>query len=205
MNIKENKLDVIVENESKSFVKDYVGVEKILEDFNNKRFYQFCKVGSFASKLDKKEIARAKRDLRKSIQKKKPTISKSYLNDTFRVFTPKLHEKIIKKNSSVEMVKAQLEKAGITNYEEFKYFMKPPAPKKTSEEKSTDAKEKQESSLESKMKDKSQIRSEEQNIAFVLEFVEEKFSDKSAVLLANMILKKHGETDAKQELKTASK
>ena len=205
MNIKENKLDVIVENESKSFVKDYVGVEKILEDFNNKRFYQFCKVGSFASKLDKKEIARAKRDLRKSIQKKKPTISKSYLNDTFRVFTPKLHEKIIKKNSSVEMVKAQLEKAGITNYEDFKYFMKPPAPKKTSEEKSTDAKEKQESSLESKMKDKSQIRSEEQNIAFVLEFVEEKFSDKSAVLLANMILKKHGETDAKQELKTASK
>ena len=123
MGIKENKLDVIVENESKSFVKDYVGVEKILEDFNNKRFYQFCKVGSFASKLDKKEIARAKRDLRKSIQKKKPTISKSYLNDTFRVFTPKLHEKIIKKNSSVDMVKAQLEKAGITNYEEFKYFM----------------------------------------------------------------------------------
>ena len=205
MTLKENKLDVIVENESKSFVNDYVGVEKILEDFNNKRFYQFCKVGSFASKLDKKEIARAKRDLRKSIQKKKPTISKSYLNDTFRVFTPKLHEKIIKKNSSVEMVKAQLEKAGITNYEDFKYFMKPPAPKKTSEEKSTDAKEKQESSLESKMKDKSQIRSEEQNIAFVLEFVEEKFSDKSAVLLANMILKKHGETDAKQELKTASK
>ena len=205
MGIKENKLDVIVENESKSFVKDYVGVEKILEDFNNKRFYQFCKVGSFASKLDKKEIARAKRDLRKSIQKKKPTISKSYLNDTFRVFTPKLHEKIIKKNSSVEMVKAQLEKAGITNYEDFKYFMKPPAPKKTSEEKSTDAKEKQESSLESKMKDKSQIRSEEQNIAFVLEFVEEKFSDKSAVLLAKMILKKHGETDAKQELKTATK
>ena len=205
MTIKENKLDVIVENESKSFVKDYVGVEKILEDFNNKRFYQFCKVGSFASKLDKKEISKGKRDLRKSIEKKKPSISKSYLNDTFRVFTPKLHEKIIKKNSSVEMVKAQLEKAGITNYEDFKYFMKPPAPKKTSEEKSTDAKEKQESSLESKMKDKSQIRSEEQNIAFVLEFVEEKFSDKSAVLLANMILKKHGETDAKQELKTASK
>ena len=42
----------------------YSHVEKILEDFNNKRFYQFCKVGSFASKLDKKEIARAKRDLR---------------------------------------------------------------------------------------------------------------------------------------------
>ena len=29
MGIIENKLDVIVENESKSFVKDYVGVEKI--------------------------------------------------------------------------------------------------------------------------------------------------------------------------------
>ena len=55
------------------------------------------------------------------------------------------------------------------------------------------------------MRDKSQIRSEEQNIAFVLEFVEEKFSDKSAVLLAQMIIKKHGELDAKQELKTASK
>ncbi len=205
MTIKENKLDVIVENESKSFVKDYVDVEKILVEFNNKRFYQFCKIGSFASKLDKKEIARAKRDLRKSIQKKKPTISKSYLNDTFRVFTPKLHEKIIKKNSSVDMVKAQLDKAGINNYEDFKNFMKPPAPKKTTEEKSTDAKEKQESSLESKMKDKNQIRSEEQNIAFVLEFVEEKFSDKSAVLLAQMIIKKHGEIDAKQELKTASK
>ena len=205
MGIKENKLDVIVENESKSFVKDYVGVEKILEDFNNKRFYQFCKVGSFASKLDKKEIARAKRDLRKSIQKKKPTISKSYLNDTFRVFTPKLHEKIIKKNSSVEMVKAQLEKAGITNYEEFKYFMKPPAPKKTSEEKSTDAKEKQENSLESKMKDNSQARSQEQCIQFVKEYIEEKLSNDSKVWLSNHLTKLYGNLETKEALKTATK
>jgi len=205
MNIKENKLDVIVENESKSFVKDYVGVEKILEDFNNKRFYQFCKVGSFASKLDKKEIARAKRDLRKSIQKKKPTISKSYLNDTFRVFTPKLHEKIIKKNSSVDMVKAQLEKAGITNYEEFKYFMKPPAPKKTSEEKSSDAKEKQDNSLESKMKDNSQARSQEQYIQFVKEYIEEKLSNDSKVWLSNHLAKLYGNLETKEALKTASK
>ena len=205
MNIKENKLDVIVENESKSFVKDYVGVEKILEDFNNKRFYQFCKVGSFASKLDKKEIARAKRDLRKSIQKKKPTISKSYLNDTFRVFTPKLHEKIIKKNSSVEMVKAQLEKAGITNYEEFKYFMKPPAPKKTTEEKSLDAKEKQENTLESKMKDNSQARSQEQCIQFVKEYIEEKLSNDSKVWLSNHLAKLYGNLETKEALKTASK
>ena len=205
MNIKENKLDVIVENESKSFVKDYVGVEKILEDFNNKRFYQFCKVGSFASKLDKKEIARAKRDLRKSIQKKKPTISKSYLNDTFRVFTPKLHEKIIKKNSSVEMVKAQLEKAGITNYEDFKYFMKPPAPKKTSEEKSTDAKEKQDNSLESKMKDNSQARSQEQYIQFIKEYIEDKLSNDNKVWLSNYLNKTYGNLETKEELKTASK
>ena len=205
MNIKENKLDVIVENESKSFVKDYVGVEKILEDFNNKRFYQFCKVGSFASKLDKKEIARAKRDLRKSIQKKKPTISKSYLNDTFRVFTPKLHEKIIKKNSSVEMVKAQLEKAGITNYEDFKYFMKPPAPKKTTEEKSLDAKEKQENTLESKMKDNSQARSQEQCIQFVKEYIEEKLSNDSKVWLSNHLAKLNGNFETKEELNTASK
>ena len=205
MNIKENKLDVIVENESKSFVKDYVGVEKILEDFNNKRFYQFCKVGSFASKLDKKEIARAKRDLRKSIQKKKPTISKSYLNDTFRVFTPKLHEKIIKKNSSVEMVKAQLEKAGITNYEEFKYFMKPPAPKKTTEEKSLDAKEKQENTLESKMKDNSQARSQEQCIQFVKEYIEEKLSNDSKVWLSNHLAKLYGNLETKEALKTATK
>ena len=205
MNIKENKLDVIVENESKSFVKDYVGVEKILEDFNNKRFYQFCKVGSFASKLDKKEISKGKRDLRKSIEKKKPSISKSYLNDTFRVFTPKLHEKIIKKNSSVEMVKAQLEKAGITNYEEFKYFMKPPAPKKTTEEKSLDAKEKQENTLESKMKDNSQARSQEQCIQFVKEYIEEKLSNDSKVWLSNHLAKLYGNLETKEALKTASK
>ena len=205
MNIKENKLDVIVENESKSFVKDYTGVEKILEEFNNKRWYQFCKIGSFASKLDKKEISKGKRDLRKSIEKKKPSISKSYLNDTFRVFTPKLHEKIIKKNSSVEMVKTQLEKAGITNYEDFKHFMKPPAPKKTSEEKSLEAKEKQDNSLESKMKDNSQARSQEQYIQFVKEYIDTKLSNDSKVWLSNHLVKLYGNLKTKEELKAATK
>ena len=189
----------IVEETSIEFVNLYNKAQDVLEQFNNKRWFQFCQIGSFVSKQKEKELAFQKRELRKAIIKRKESINKSYLNDCFRASSLKLQGEIIKSNSSIEQVREQLSKNGINNFHEFKLFMNPPQ-EKTQEQKSDKAKDIQNNTLENKMKDKTQIRSEEQNMAFVMEFVEEKFSDATALILANNIIKKHGVEDTKKAL-----
>tara|TARA_R110002050_G_scaffold161648_1_gene291337 strand:+ start:179 stop:814 length:636 start_codon:yes stop_codon:yes gene_type:complete len=208
-NKNENTIDqTIINNTTKEFVKTFVTVEKIMDQFNNKRWFQFCQIANayntFNNKVD------SKKKLRASIRKTRETIKASYLNDVFRSCNDKIQSLIINTKTVEEVQKTLLEHK-ISCYEDFKNFVNPKKvltakeKEKIAFDKSNKAKETQDNTLENKMRDKSQIRSEEQNIAFVLEFVEEKFSDKSAVLLAQMIIKKHGEIDAKQELKTASK
>ena len=189
----------LVETTSIEFVNLYNKAQDVLEQFNNKRWYQFCQIGSFVSKQKESDLAFQKRELRKAIIKRKESINKSYLNDCFRASSLKLQGEIIKSNSSIEQVREQLSKNGINNFHEFKLFMNPPQ-EKTQEQKSDKAKDIQNNTLENKMKDKTQIRSEEQNMAFVMEFVEEKFSDATALILANNIIKKHGVEDTKKEL-----
>lgn len=189
----------IVEETSIEFVNLYNKAQDVLEQFNNKRWYQFCQIGSFISKQKESDLAFQKRELRKAIIKRKESINKSYLNDCFRASSLKLQGEIIKSNSSIEQVREQLSKNDINNFHEFKLFMNPPQ-EKTQEQKSEKAKDIQNNTLENKMKDKTQIRSEEQNMAFVMEFVEEKFSDATALILANNIIKKHGVEDTKKEL-----
>ena len=202
----------LVEATSLEFINLYNQAQDVLEQFNNKRWYQFCQIGSFVSKQKERDLAFQKRELRKAIIKRKESINKSYLNDCFRASSQALHcrsvnineerqEQIIKPNSTIEQVREQLSKNGINNFHEFKLFMNPPQ-EKTQEQKSDKAKDIQNNTLESKMKDKTQIRSEEQNMAFVMEFVEEKFSDATALILANNIIKKHGVEDTKKILAT---
>ena len=205
-NKNENTIDqTIINNTTKEFVKTFVTVEKIMDQFNNKRWFQFCQIANayntFNNKVD------SKKKLRASIRKTRETIKASYLNDVFRSCNDKIQSLICDTNT-VEEVQITLLENKITCYEDFKNFVNPKKvltakeKAKIESDKSDKAKEIQENSLENKMKDKTQIRSEEQNMAFVMEFVEEKFSDATALILANNIIKKHGVEDTKKILAT---
>ena len=205
-NKNENTIDqTIINNTTKEFVKTFVTVEKIMDQFNNKRWFQFCQIANayntFNNKVD------SKKKLRASIRKTRETIKASYLNDVFRSCNDKIQSLICDTNT-VEEVQITLLENKISCYEDFKNFVNPKKvltqkeKEKIASDKSDKAKEIQENNLENKMKDKTQIRSEEQNMAFVMEFVEEKFTDKTALVLANNIIKKHGVEDTKKALAT---
>ena len=61
----------IVEETSIEFVNLYNKAQDVLEQFNNKRWYQFCQIGSFISKQKESDLAFQKRELRKAIIKRK--------------------------------------------------------------------------------------------------------------------------------------
>ena len=206
----------IVEETSLEFVNLYNKAQDVLEQFNNKRWYQFCQIGSFVSKQKERDLAFQKRELRKAIIKRKESINKSYLNDCFRASSHALHsesvninneerqEQIIKTNSSIEQVREQLSKNGINNFHEFKLFMNPPE-EKSQEQKSEKAKDIQNNTLENKMKDNSKAQEQETIIQFALEYIEEKLSSKNKIWLTNHLIKLYGKSETIEELKTASK
>tara|TARA_R100001143_G_scaffold54600_1_gene50479 strand:+ start:1160 stop:1834 length:675 start_codon:yes stop_codon:yes gene_type:complete len=205
----------IVEETSIEFVNLYNKAQDVLEQFNNKRWYQFCQIGSFVSKQKERDLAFQKRELRKAIIKRKESINKSYLNDCFRASSVALHseseninnerqEQIIKPNSSIEQVREQLSKNGINNFHEFKLFMNPPE-EKAQEQKSEKAKDIQNNTLENKMKDNSKAQEQETIIQFALEYIEEKLSSKNKIWLTNHLIKLYGKSETIEELKTASK
>jgi len=206
----------IVEETSLEFVNLYNKAQDVLEQFNNKRWYQFCQIGSFVSKQKESDLAFQKRELRKAIIKRKESINKSYLNDCFRASSVALHsesvninneerqEQIIKTNSSIEQVREQLSKNGINNFHEFKLFMNPPE-EKSQEQKSEKAKDIQNNTLENKMKDNSKAQEQETIIQFALEYIEEKLSSKNKIWLTNHLIKLYGKSETIEELKTASK
>ena len=205
----------LVEATSLEFINLYNQAQDVLEQFNTKRWYQFCQIGSFVSKQKERDLAFQKRELRKAIIKRKESINKSYLNDCFRASSVALHsesvninnerqEQIIKPNSSIEQVREQLSKNGINNFHEFKLFMNPPE-EKTQEQKSDKAKDIQNNTLENKMKDNSKAQEQETIIQFALEYIEEKLSSKNKIWLTNHLIKLYGKSETIEELKTASK
>ena len=79
----ENTIDqTIIENTTKEFVKTFGSVEKIMDQFNNKRWFQFCQIGTAYNNFNNKSDSKKK--LRALIRKTKESIKVSYLNDVFR-------------------------------------------------------------------------------------------------------------------------
>ena len=175
----ENTIDqTIIENTTKEFVKTFGSVEKIMDQFNNKRWFQFCQIGTaydvFRSCNDKIQSLISECSTVEEVQK---SLLENHIScyEDFKFFMkpPKI----------------------LTAKEE----------EQAKEEKSKNAKEVEENSLDNKIKDNSTAKAQETYIQIALEYIEEKLSSENKIWFTNKLLELYGKKETEEELKTASK